>query len=400
MASNVSTNMNMTTPEVVLKPNNYLDWSITLKAYLEAQGVWDVVDESEPSNQPEENQDHQDNDHEIVVNNSNGHDWRKKNAMALYAIRISCSEESLSLIRDITSPKIAWDTLAESYNNRPTQYSEADDDKTHLQMSAFTQQAPLTPNIESSTITEVDLQAFFDSTEHGNLKVVQNFIKLKPEIVRRKKSYLGETALHLAAKIGHVDIVEELVSNMREEDLEIQDQDGWTALASATMNGITKIAECMIQKNKKIVIMKTLIQNCWFLPIELALDYNHKHLSCYLFSVTPFDLLLPEKGRHGAMVVTRSISVHCYDIALHVLERCPQVAITSNNWGQFPILVVTENIDPSSFRSGCELRFWQQWIYDCIPIQKNDSANSDTRIDVKNAEDNQSKISDTNLSGW
>ena len=97
----------MIAPEV-LKPETYLDWSIRLRTYLKALDVWDVIesDTQEPSDIEAE-------DHEITVKT-----WRKNNAMALYAIQMSCGD-SFSLIRDVSSAKLAWDTLAERYN-KPT----------------------------------------------------------------------------------------------------------------------------------------------------------------------------------------------------------------------------------------------------------------------------------------
>ncbi|CAB4268912.1 unnamed protein product [Prunus armeniaca] len=45
--------------------------------------------------------------------------WRKKNAAALHTIQISCGPEAFSVIRDMTSAKIAWDTLAERLTPQP-----------------------------------------------------------------------------------------------------------------------------------------------------------------------------------------------------------------------------------------------------------------------------------------
>ncbi|CAL8118532.1 unnamed protein product [Prunus armeniaca] len=45
--------------------------------------------------------------------------WRKKNATALHAIQTSCGREAFSLIRNTTSAKRAWDTLAENFKPKP-----------------------------------------------------------------------------------------------------------------------------------------------------------------------------------------------------------------------------------------------------------------------------------------
>ena len=154
-------------------------------------------------------------------------------------------------------------------------------------------------------------KAFFNAAGNGDLKVVKNSIMAKPEIMREQHQFSGETALHVAAKMGHVHVVEELVSKMEDADLEIEEKTGMTALALATMHGITRIAECMVQKNKKILNMKT--NDIYrFIPVESALSFGNKHMGRYLYSVTPLEELLPENGTHGATVVTCSLNLQCF----------------------------------------------------------------------------------------
>ena len=87
---------NAIVPEVLNK-HNYVDWSELVQSYLEAKGLWDVV---KPSN-PDDHDDDRDRDEA----------WRKKNAAALHAIKISCGPDTLSVIRGIRSARTAWDIL-------------------------------------------------------------------------------------------------------------------------------------------------------------------------------------------------------------------------------------------------------------------------------------------------
>ena len=94
---------------------NYDLWSIQVKTYLVGQDLWDVVEADGPSATL-----HGDNfEAEIKA-------WRKKdttalhaiqvkNATALHAIQISCESVALSVIKDITSAKSAWATLADEF---------------------------------------------------------------------------------------------------------------------------------------------------------------------------------------------------------------------------------------------------------------------------------------------
>jgi ankyrin repeat protein len=53
----------------------------------------------------------------------------------------------------------------------------------------------------------------------------------------------GETLLITAARLGHLEIVERLVSDI---DIEETDNDGWTALLNAAHQGHAKVARILL----------------------------------------------------------------------------------------------------------------------------------------------------------
>lgn len=80
----------------VLNEDNYERWSVWVKTYLLANGLWDVVETSRaplPS------------DFKV---------WTKRNAQALHAIQISCGLDTFTLISEFNSASRAWKTLAET----------------------------------------------------------------------------------------------------------------------------------------------------------------------------------------------------------------------------------------------------------------------------------------------
>ena len=85
----------------VLKQDNYLDWNVRVKTSLMAQGLWDIVESRNGSPTPE-------NEAVFKV-------WSMTNAMALHVIQNSCGPDTFSDIREITSARIAWETLAGKY---------------------------------------------------------------------------------------------------------------------------------------------------------------------------------------------------------------------------------------------------------------------------------------------
>jgi ankyrin repeat protein len=94
----------------------------------------------------------------------------------------------------------------------------------------------------------------YKHAHEGNWEGTKRFLDLHPEAKNVKITVpFGETALHVAIVAGNVKLVEKLVELMSPEDLEIVEQAGCSALSYAAMQGITKMAKCMIIKNKKLV---------------------------------------------------------------------------------------------------------------------------------------------------
>jgi L-fucose mutarotase/ribose pyranase (RbsD/FucU family) len=86
----------------VLKENNYVDWSVRVKTYLMAHDLWEIIEATtEPLRQE---------DDEATFKA-----WSTKNFTALHIIQISCGSDAFSEIIEISSAKIAWDTLAKMY---------------------------------------------------------------------------------------------------------------------------------------------------------------------------------------------------------------------------------------------------------------------------------------------
>ena len=85
---------------------------------------------------------------------------------------------------------------------------------------------------------------------------------------------------------------------MSEENLEIKDIFGFTALAQASYNGNYRMAECMLRKNENLIRIAT---NDGDIPVVLALYYGHLTLARHLYLLTPPEILMPENGTMGAL---------------------------------------------------------------------------------------------------
>ena len=138
----------------------------------------------------------------------------------------------------------------------------------------------------------------------GDWNAANEFLNRHPNTISVKITVTGKTALYVAAEAGHVHIVEELVKQMSEEDLEIKDNVGFTALAEATYNGNYRMAECMLEKNENLI---SIPNDHGSIPVVLALLNGHLKLARYLYLLTPPEILLPENGTMGATVVCEAI---------------------------------------------------------------------------------------------
>ncbi|CAK7325270.1 unnamed protein product [Dovyalis caffra] len=252
----------------VLKEYNYDDWSACMKSYMLAEDLLDIT----------ESTDHQEGDQEVDSKAS-----RKKNAAALHAIQISCAPHILSKIRHITSAKIAWDTLAN------LQASGDGSQSTRNESEAPDQERMKTLAGVVNQENTGSLLALCNYAHKGYCDAARNHLSQYPGAKTVKIKPYGETALHVAAYAGNLKFVEELVKLMSEEELEIQDNRGKTALFIAAAVGITEMAECLVRKNKNLV---TIMDKFNRFPLVEACLANHKDMALYLYSVTPLIFLV------------------------------------------------------------------------------------------------------------
>ncbi|KAM7263140.1 hypothetical protein ACFE04_000823 [Oxalis oulophora] len=111
-------------------------------------------------------------------------------------------------------------------------------------------------------------QLLIHAINRGDLFGVKDFIERNSEAKTAKIIPDGSTALHVACNAGQLKIVKMLVKRLSEKDLKIKDMYGNTALAVVARNAVLiSIAECLINKNKELIEIRT---NQGFLPVVSA----------------------------------------------------------------------------------------------------------------------------------
>ncbi|XP_062025828.1 uncharacterized protein LOC133742164 isoform X1 [Rosa rugosa] len=219
----------------VLNQHNYKEWSSRVETYLLAEDLWDVVNMKPP--EPEER--------EVEYKA-----WKTKNAKALHAIKISCGTQPFSFINETRTAKMAWEVLEKQFKSHDTlrlEKKEREERNRYLYTKIDDAREELTTADEDLEIKsgeggnqnssnyhfDSSYEPFFDSVVNGDWDNAKECLAtlLLPNVLRaRSPAARGSTALHIAAREGHVHIVKELVLLMTQEDLEIRDDNGCTAL--------------------------------------------------------------------------------------------------------------------------------------------------------------------------
>ncbi|KAJ0017131.1 hypothetical protein Pint_12308 [Pistacia integerrima] len=125
----------------------------------------------------------------------------------------------------------------------------------------------------------------------GDWEFAREFFILNPQAVCASITRNQETALHIAAGARHTIFVQELVNIMRPEDLALPNKVGNTALCFAAISGIKKIAEVMVNKNRRLPSIRG---SKGATPLCMAALLGHREMVWYLYSVTEEEYLKEE----------------------------------------------------------------------------------------------------------
>ncbi|XP_028770076.1 uncharacterized protein LOC114727541 [Neltuma alba] len=207
-----------------LTRNSSGDWFEWVKNYLISRDLWKVTSSSRA--RPER------------YRVKDFAKWRRNNAAALHVIRISCGPHNHFLIRGLSEAKRAWDILYDTYNNNEPA------------------PAPASPP-ELTEAEELEMSNMRKAIAENNWSAAKAFIDRHPQVlIVDFATSMGETPLHVAAKFGHLVVVEELV---RLKYLEICDAYyNNTPLAIAASHGeLIPVATCLINKNRKAFAIPT-----------------------------------------------------------------------------------------------------------------------------------------------
>ncbi|XP_073283110.1 uncharacterized protein [Primulina huaijiensis] len=290
-----------------LTEDNYDHWKLCLKNYLVGHDLWGVVSGKEA--EPDKSQKHE---HE---------EWKKKNALALHAIKISSGPGVYSKFKEARiSARYAWNHLAEKAQKTHGVHFSDHEDESSMED-------------HGGRCEYLEYESLYKIIEAGDLNATLNFLQQRPHGVRARVSSHNDTALHIAILSGHMRIAEELVKLMEPKDLELINDYGATALSLTAISGAEKLAKAMVSKNQDLLRMSNEHED-GHLPVIVAAQYGQKHIVHYFYEVTPKDELSPEKGENGATLLNCLITAEIYGVRIHSPwedERVSQIRRSSTS---------------------------------------------------------------------
>lgn len=137
----------------------------------------------------------------------------------------------------------------------------------------------------------------------GDLDAVNKFLLDQPEAITAPIVSGGDRPLHMAIMFRHYHIVEKLLQLMSADDLLVTDAYGNTHLHVAVADiKNNEISKQLTKMNSKMLTMVN--ANGW-IPLTFAIEYGNTDMVRYLYCITPFDLLKPESGNHGVILLRR-----------------------------------------------------------------------------------------------
>ncbi|OWM84044.1 hypothetical protein CDL15_Pgr009290 [Punica granatum] len=198
----------------------------------------------------------------------------------------------------------------------------------------------------------------------GDWEAAKRILEKDPEALTAKITERGETALHVAADVGHAKFIEKLVALMPQEALEIkEDKDSRTALHYAAVIGNLDIVKTLVAKNGRLMETADRFLNT---PLHVAAYFfqnKHKEVVRYL------TLNMPDQSRDGPFfagsaageLISKLTASRSYELCLHLLDKYPflATAVNGNGTGMLHALM----FQPSEFPCGRKLGFWGNCIY-------------------------------------
>ncbi|PWA74261.1 ankyrin repeat-containing domain, PGG domain protein [Artemisia annua] len=230
--------------------------------------------------------------------------------------------------------------------------------------------------IRSLPIYKAAMNDDWDTAEH--------IFDVHPDKLDARLTYWWETPLHIAigTNSSH-QFVNKLIDRIVDTDVQKLRTKSWlgnTALHYAAKVGNTTDARLLVSKDPGI----TQITNAdGHTALKLAAWYGRADTLWYLLEVTKNEAgengTSPYTGVSGADLLTLTLTAGFCDVALYLVEKYPNMVTRRDRNGQTALQVLASK--PQVFPSGSQLPHFQHLIYSWIPINLEDTSEDPVKKD-------------------
>ncbi|KAK3220203.1 hypothetical protein Dsin_014173 [Dipteronia sinensis] len=197
-----------------------------------------------------------------------------------------------------------------------------------------------------------------NAAQRGDWK---SFVHEDPKAWKCRITSLSQTALHVAAISCQWGFVLKLLEVLPPESITVQDEYGNTALHYVAAGGSLKTAKALVTKNSDLPQMT---DKNGHLPLITSIwSESNKELAWYLSSVTKVN----SQSTLLLQILHSLIQSGYHDIALHYIEKYPELAIAIDEYGHSLLFWLAEN--PSHFFSQSNLGFLERLIYKFVHVE-------------------------------
>ncbi|CAI9272250.1 unnamed protein product [Lactuca saligna] len=162
----------------------------------------------------------------------------------------------------------------------------------------------------------------YEASIRGDWKAAKEILDERPELVRYSVTGNNETALHVAASTKSTKQVEQFVENlmtkMEKEDLELKNNSSNTALCLAAAVGNVKMVELMVKKCRALV---AITGSGGMTPLYMAALFGHSEVVKYLYKNSQKlrdDYWTPQ---NRGWLLQKCVENDMFDIALDIVRE-------------------------------------------------------------------------------
>uniref|UniRef100_A0A5B7A6J5 PGG domain-containing protein n=1 Tax=Davidia involucrata TaxID=16924 RepID=A0A5B7A6J5_DAVIN len=388
--------------------NNYLLWKTQMLGLIESQDMLGFIDGMNPAPAETITVPHDTRE----IENQNYLSWRRSDRLLKGWIIGSLSEHILGIVVGLNTARDVWTKLENHFTqvsqepeiqlvkSEPTQDAQAQHSQrpqVKLEKAETTEEEqirrlliglqeitprPIPPSNFLAEGRNKDLNEYlplYKAALKGDWKAANDIFNEDSSKRTARITVFLKTALHVAAGAGHAKFVKNLVDIMPVEALEMQDDNGHTALFFAALAGSTESARAMVMRNPNLTQIKNHGDMAAVLYATLG---RGKDVLKYLCSVTRDEDPSPFAGAAGGQLLNNIIASGFYDVSLDLLDRYPNLANGGCERGVTPLDVLAQR--PAAFPSGNRLCFFQRLIYSFVRVNEYATHEQHVRGDEEN----------------